>query len=723
MLMISPGSSVPASGSKHLLLAGGGHSHMLTLRRWSMRPGERPPGLITLISDTREALYSGMVPGLIAKTYTHQDANINLQSLADAAGVNFIESKITGLELKAQTLELYERDPIQFGTLSLNIGAISDPNLTHSTKRKGIKPLGPALAFIESNDCDANNPEQQEFSVIGAGLAGMEVALALRCRWPKRQITIHCNNTNTISHSLQHAITKANINLTSDPPNPNNQSTMLVCTGSHTAAWLKESGLPVDNQGRVLTNSKLQVNGHPNIFASGDCGVIANAPRPPTGVWAVRAATTLATNLGRQRCGLPLQKWRPQKKALQLLSQPSSHQEPAKAWLLRGRLLLGPHPLLWHWKHHIDLNFMAKFKPSKAMTKMSLPMDCRGCAAKLPAEPLLRALDTAGLSTLGRAPEDATALDEHWLQSVDGFPALVSDPWLNAKLTTLHACSDLWACGSSVHSAQAIITLPKIDGHEQEALLSQSLSAIQTTLAEQGAILNGGHTLESRDPAPTPVGLGIQIALCVNGTTPKPGKVWRKGGCQPGDILLLSRPLGTGVLFAASMNAASEPRQISKALAGMSQSQHHLVKQLRSLEKQHTGCIHACTDITGFGLLGHLGEMLEASSDQSSALINLDTIPALDGALKLLMQGYASTLAPSNRQAWSLLDPQAQTAARVILNHSEQCKPGSMMHRALLELLVDPQTCGPLLISCSPNAATHLIKAANNWSAIGAIQA
>ena len=149
MLTISPGSSVPASGSNHLLLAGGGHSHALVLRRWGMKSEERPDALITLISDTREALYSGRVPGLIAKTYTHQDVSLNLQRLADAAGVNFVECKITGLDLNTQKLELSGRDPIPFGTLSLNVGAISDPRLTSRPQYKGIKPLGPALDLIE----------------------------------------------------------------------------------------------------------------------------------------------------------------------------------------------------------------------------------------------------------------------------------------------------------------------------------------------------------------------------------------------------------------------------------------------------------------------------------------------------------------------------------------------------------------------------------------------
>ena len=108
---------------------------------------------------------------------------------------------------------------------------------------------------------------------------------------------------------------------------------------------------------------------------------------------------------------------------------------------------------------------------------------CRGCAAKMPFQPLQNALRESELSELSDYPEDAalvkSSLSEgSWLQSVDGFPALVNDPWLNARLTTLHACSDLWARGVDVASAQPVITIPSVGGHLQKEILTQCLLGI-----------------------------------------------------------------------------------------------------------------------------------------------------------------------------------------------------------------------------------------------------
>ena len=106
---------------------------------------------------------------------------------------------------------------------------------------------------------------------------------------------------------------------------------------------------------------------------------------------------------------------------------------------------------------------------------------------------------------------------------MDGFPALVSDPWLNGRLTALHACSDLWACGAPVSSAMATITLPMVSGSEQQELLAQTLGGIRSVLDEQGAKLIGGHTMESRSTSPVPASLGVQVTLTVNGnSTPVP---------------------------------------------------------------------------------------------------------------------------------------------------------------------------------------------------------
>ena len=405
------------------------------------------------------------------------------------------------------------------------------------------------------------------------------------------------------------------------------------------------------------------------------------------------------------------------------------------AWAIWGSIQLGPHPLLWRWKQSIDRRFMQRLQPSAMSTTKAIADDdrmlCRGCAAKLPAATLEAALSTAGVGGLAKAPEDAAVVPTKaqgsggmLLQSVDGFPALISDPWLNGRLTALHACSDLWACGASVQSAQAVITLPLAPSSAQQNLLAQTIAGIRSALDPQHAVLIGGHTLEERNPAPDPCSLGLQLVLSVQGSPHH--SLWRKRGLQAGDQLLLSRPLGTGVLFAAAMAGAAKPADLDTALTQMQTSQHPLVEQLTALEEQLPGQLHAATDITGFGLLGHLGEMLgDTAKDRERLQVQLDAnrIPALPGALALLAAGYASSLAPANRRAWSLLDPPASTRqpAPIGLHLAEQ-KADNKRHRALLELLIDPQTCGPLLISVSPTFAAALMnQPGHSWHTIGRV--
>ncbi len=356
-------------------------------------------------------------------------------------------------------------------------------------------------------------------------------------------------------------------------------------------------------------------------------------------------------------------------------------------------------------------------------------MLCRGCAAKVSAFTLQAGLDGAGLKELGTAPEDAARVpsshgpqDKPLLQSVDGFPALISDPWLNGRLTTLHACSDLWACGTNVSSAQAVVTLPLVEPELQEYLLAQTLAGIRSALDPQQAALIGGHTLEARESSPVPCSLGIQVVISVQGWPLS--QIWAKQGIQANDQLLLSRPLGTGVLFAAAMTGATKPADLDQALAQMQTSQHALVEQLSALEARYPGEIHAVTDITGFGLLGHLREMLGKPCENKPkrrVLLEAPAIPALPGSLELLEAGHASSLAPANRRAWDLLDPEPQSSSSpaVILN-LDQIPKGSHQHQAILELLVDPQTCGPLLISVTEQLSEALLKQdPQGWWPIG----
>lgn len=714
-----------------LVLAGGGHSHALLLRRWAMRPEKRPDGLVILVSQSSTTLYSGMVPGLIAGRYRLDEVSIDLRRLADQAGVALVIATITGIDLAGRQLLLKRRPALRFDRLSLNVGAVTSasPSLCAGNQHAltAIKPLEPVLALLEQED---HNPEPQStwppFSILGAGLAGLEVALALRHRWPERRLHLVCKPGQP-RPELARALSASGIerSVVMSEGEPTVEGPGLRCTGSLAPAWLAASGLPCcPRSGRVQTHATLQVHGHPELFATGDCAEVSGAARPPAGVWAVRAARPLARNLEAAGRGQPLHRWSPQPRALQLLG--GHRQGQAVAWLLWGTWILGPQVWLWHWKEHIDRQFIRRFRSGSAMDQAGAnpeAMRCNGCAAKLPAHHLETALSRAGFQTLGSTPDDANPLPgsrtvsgQPLLQSVDGFPALISDPWLNARLTTLHACSDLWACGAHVQAAQAVVTLPLSDPSVQEWLLEQTLAGIQCELQPQQANLLGGHTLESRHSGSPPLSQDIQVILSITGAPL--GRPWPKRGLQAGDQLLISRALGTGVLFAAAMKGQTHPSDLDKALEQMSTSQHHLLNELLTLQAADPNGIHAATDITGFGLLGHLGEMLGPAKNPQHVCVTLhaDSIPALPGSLPLLENGHASSLAPSNRRAWALLDQ-----GLVTLNLGT-VQEGSLRSQALLELLVDPQTCGPLLISVSHAMADALLQSESSpWTTIGSV--
>jgi selenide,water dikinase len=711
------GSSVPAlaSDQPHLVLAGGGHTHALLLKQWLMRPQSRPKALITLVSSSSNALYSGLIPTHLSGQRPLEAISINVRSLADKAGVHFIKEEVKSVDLTNKSLQLNNRPAISFDLLSLNLGAIVPKQQFKAATP--IKPLDAALQAFHRQD-QTPKRDRTTFHVVGAGLAAIEVVFALRRRWPYRPLVLHCSH-HQLDNRLANALRAVNITLT-DASAPDNDNTVL-CTGSKAPDWLQVIGLRCDMHGRVLTKSTLQCLDYPWLFASGDCASIQNQPRPASGVYAVKAAPILATNLKRQLEDRPLKSWKPQQRALQLVGTHTPNQQNT-AWAKVGTTLLGPNPWLWRWKQHLDNRFIQSFQrittTSGTMNHQgdaANTMACRGCAAKLGASPLKQALQWAGVASLGSDPADAQAIGSNsenatLLTSVDGFPALLSDPWLNGRLTTLHACSDLWSSGAEVSGALAVLTLPATDEASQIQLMSQTLAGIRSALDEQNAVLLGGHTMESRQTTSQPVGLDLQVSLSVIGSTAPNQPTWGKGPILSGDQLLLSRPLGTGVLFAAAMQGRCPGPRLDQVLEELSQSQHHRLMQLRAADLQEPGSIHACTDVTGFGLLGHLNEMVDAS-EAIQVKLAMNKIPAFKGVSDLLALGITSTAAPANRQAWSSLE-------HTVTFTNGDLTSVTSSNLTSLELLIDPQTCGPLLVSCTPTAARILIS--QGWKAIGA---
>ncbi len=723
----------------HLVLAGGGHTHALLLRRWLMRPRLRPAHtLVTLVSRQSTAVYSGTLPALVAGLIAAEESAIDLRRLCALAGVTFLRAEIVGLDPVARELRLEGRPPLRFDRLSLDVGAVTAggsaepdaaprlgpepdgpmpyPSGTGGTQPTGsrawgdsgqpVKPLEPFLAWL------GTLTRGSALRIRGGGAAAVELALALRARGYGPRLLLRGQGLRLGSAAAnrlgERLLAEAGIPLERNVPQA--APADLACTGSRAPAWLAAAGLPVDAAtGRVVTTASLQLLEHPHLFAAGDCAVVAGAPRPASGVWAVRATPVLATNLQRslEQPQRRLRPWRSQRRALQLLGDGGWSPKGPRAVLFWGPVALGPSRWLWRWKRHLDQRFLEGFAALAPMGPEA--MACRGCAAKLAAAPLEGALarlegmaraqtpssSAPALNEGGVGVEDAavlaTAADGSLLlQSVDGFPALVADPWLNARLTTLHACGDLWASGADLESVQALVTLPEAEPALQEELLLQTLAGVRSVLDPLGARLIGGHTLEGRD------GAGLALALTVNGRV-DPGRHWLKGPLREGDALLLSGPLGSGVLFAAAMAGAARPGWMDAALETMQRSQARLVELLAA-----HGC-HACTDVTGFGLLGHLGEMLAAGAAAAAGLpgdglsagemvlLEARSIPAFTGALELLDQGWASSLAPANGRALALLGGPVRLVGEAAA--------------AVEALLIDPQTCGPLLASLPADRA------------------
>lgn len=723
---------------RQLVLAGGGHSHALVLRMWAMDPSRRPPACrCTLVSREPMTLYSGMVPGLVAGLYQRQACSIDLEQLCRRAGVTFIKAAISGLDPQAQLLTLEGRPPLRYDLLSLNVGAITalPAGAAAAGDRRRQQPVKPLEAFLDW--CDGLEPGEA-VSLRGGGAAAVELALALQGRGQPcrlllrgRELQLGSPAANRLGEQL---LAAAGIPVLREAAE--GEVADLLCTGSRAPTWLAAAGLPVEPaSGRVRTEASLAVPGYPGLFASGDCGLIEGDPRPAAGVWAVRAAPVLAENLRRwvAEPGRPLRRWRPQSRALQLLgdgasalvtpapaassgatpqrpdptpANPENGHRPRqpRAVAFWGPLAIGPSRWLWRWKDQIDRRFIARFTELAAMADgADAAMACRGCAAKLAADPLAGALARLDGADAAPAAEDAAELltlanGDRLLQSVDGFPALIGDPWRNARLTTLHACSDLWACGAAVETAQALVTIPEAAAGIQEELLLQTLAGVRSVLDPLGARLIGGHTLEGRD------GAGLAVALTVVGRAPA-GRCWPKGPLQAGDALVLTRPIGSGVLFAAAAAGAARPDWIEAALVTLEASQADLVALLAA-----HGC-RACTDITGFGLLGHLGEMLAGASPGTRVRLEAAAVPALEGALELLERGFASSLAPANARALALLDGPVALAEATAASGTAASDRSSAERQARRALLIDPQTCGPLLAALPAEQADAAVAA------------
>jgi selenide, water dikinase len=474
---------------------------------------------------------------------------------------------------------------------------------------------------------------------------------------------------------------------------------ILWATAAGAAAWLAASGLRVDAQGFVAVNDALQSLSHPTVFAAGDIASVQNHPRPKSGVFAVRQGPPLTDNLRRALSNRTPRPFRPQRRFLSLITTGDKYAVASRgSWALEGRLM-------WRWKDHIDRRFMRQYNELPEMAQAVRPvvaggvadaaaikeisaiaMRCGGCGAKVGSTVLDRALGQ--LRPFNRpdiligldAPDDAAVAavpdGKVMIHTVDYFRAFIEDPYVFGQIAANHSLGDIFAMGGEPQSALAIVTVPFGLEPKVEDQLSQLMSGAMKVLNEAETALVGGHTSE---------GAELAMGFAVNGLADRE-RLMRKGGMRPGDRLILTKPLGTGTLFAADMRRKAKGRWIDAALASMVQSN----RAAAICVYQHGAT--ACTDVTGFGLLGHLVEMTRPSGVDVELV--LSAVPFLDGALDTVRLGILSSLQPQNVRL-----RRAVRGANALTQDER------------FPLIFDPQTAGGLLASIPSDRADACLAA------------
>lgn len=706
---------------RDICLVGGGHSHVLLIRKWAMNP---LPGVrLTLVSSKIQTPYSGMLPGLIAGHYSVDDIHVDLLRLCAWADVRFIEDTVTGLDLDAKHVQFAQRPVIEFDVLSLDTG--STPDLSVPGSQEFVTPVKPVHNFYtrwQQLLHRLNQPATGSLAigVVGSGAGGFELVTAMRHALPDKKATCYwfLRGDSAISGRVAKvgdlalaAAKRIGIEVVSGfdvscvssgrleavDGRTFELDEILWCTAAMGPTWPKAAGLSVDGRGFVATSGTLQSVSHDFVFATGDIGTQTQTPSAKAGVYAVRQAPYLFSNLRAYLLDEKLKRFTPQKDFLSLMATGDK-----SAIASRGPLAFEA-KWVWRWKDSIDQRFMRQFTQLPRMTMNPalavLPdalkdaeqldtknsMRCRGCGAKVGSDILDTVIDSlqpihrddvlTNLSSGG----DAAVLrlpEADLVQSVDQINAIIDDQYLLGKIAALHALSDVVTLDAIPHSAQIIVTLPSANPRVVARDLILLMNGVVEALNQEGCTLVGGHTTQ---------GAELSVGLIVNAVMrPAIGKSSQGTKSQMlrdkpvastrvnvGDVLVLTQPLGIGTLFAGLMQQKAGGDEIANAIQAMLQSNSKAAAILRDYGAK------SMTDITGFGLLGHFERLFREIP--LGATIVAERVPLLTGAMALAQDNVRSSLWQQNKEILQ----------RLLID--------SELSESMNSILCDPQTGGGLL--------------------------
>ena len=676
-----------------IVLVGGGHSHCIFLKRWAMRR-KKPPLEIILINPEAFTPYTGMLPGLISGYYRKEDVYIDLVKLCNSSGARFLSGQVNRINLVKKTLTIQGRPELFFDLVSVDVGITSKPNDFFATSKAVVsaKPLDELYSSWNNFILKSTQLKKRKVNIIGGGLGGVELAFSANERLGKEKIPcditildrgpILKNESRGLKRRLKKLMQKNSIKIIesadiirvedkcikmSDGRLIESDFTILA-SGAYPHPWIKESGIPCIN-GFIIVDKFLRSPKFPFLYAAGDCAHLQETPRPKAGVFAVRAGPYLFHNILAKIEKKVLKKFKPQRNHLKLISIGGRRAISSG----RGFHLSGS--LIWNWKDLIDRNFMDSFFRLRSMSHKNPKKKiqgkdsydqilCGGCGSKIGHDMLKNQINSINnikdKNVLNEIGDDAAIIKNGNLKQIittDHLRAFTKDPWLMSRIAIIHSLGDIWAMGAKPNFALLNIVIPEASKSIQASWLEEIMDAAKYTFLKERISLIGGHTTQGAE-----LTIGVTLIGEVDGVPLEISKA------KIGDKIILTKPIGTGVVLAGEMQGLTAGDHFLDTLAWMQKSQAPVT--------QLSADINAMTDVTGFGLIGHLMNMCEASS--VSAQISIKKIPLLNGAIELSNRGIRSTLFPEN---------------------TKQKKKVNEVESPVFDLLFDPQTSGGMLIS------------------------
>ena len=266
------------------------------------------------------------------------------------------------------------------------------------------------------------------------------------------------------------------------------------------------------------------------------------------------------------------------------------------------------------------------------------------------------------------------------VSTVDFFPPMLEDPFLFGKIAAANALSDIYAMGGRPLYALNLICFPET---LDKKILAEIIAGGAAKAREAGINIAGGHSIYDHEP---------KYGLAVTGII-HPKKILRNNSCREGDSLILTKPLGTGLVMAAFRDRAAAPETVKAATNSMERLNRYAAEKtwaITDLQKDGTGPVHACTDLTGFGLAVHASEM---AGEKYSIAIDSSSLPLLNGAVEYAERQYITGGGRRNR---NFMAGKAEISA---------------LSTTFQEIVFDPQTSGGLLIAAAGDAAGELCNA------------